>query len=95
LKIFVEYKIRKELRHTYISSINKLLKMNSNLEVFEGTDQKELFVEIWNNYSHQQYLIMKQERTNNIPQWNEINSCIEGGSEKIHIWHFTKLKMEA
>lgn len=93
MKIFVEYAIRKQCRKAYLLFINNMMEADSNVEIYEGTDQTGLFVEIWNDCNHQDYKMMKQERKSNKNlKWNELNSYIEGGAEKLHIWHFTKIK---
>lgn len=93
MKIFVEYTIRKENRQDYLIFINKVIKNNPNLEVYEGTDQKNLFVEIWSDCDLELYEAMKNERKNkDFSQWNDLSSYVEGGKEKLHIWHFTKLE---
>lgn len=78
-----------------------------NLELYEGSDQPGLFVEIWNGLSKEQYIQLKQARgkqglkedetaLNNNPfgntEWYRLDEWIKGGSEKVHIWHFEKVK---
>jgi hypothetical protein len=95
LKIFVEYTICKEYRHDYLQFISKVIKNNPNLEVYEGTDQKNLFVEIWSDCDLELYEAMKNERKNkDFSKWNELSSYIDGGKEKMNIWHFEKLQAD-
>jgi hypothetical protein len=88
--VFVEYQIQDEVRFSYLHYMQKL-KEQTGLMIYEGTDQKGLFVEIWSNIAFTDFLSFKQERLN--PQgdsvWKPLEPWIKGGLEKMHIWHFS------
>lgn len=90
MKIFVEYLIHEESKAIFEEIIEKLIANYSNVEVYEGTDQENLFVEIWNDRDFSYYEELKQERQlSSLPIWKELNNCIVGGAVKLHMWHFT------
>ena len=47
--VFVEYKVFPEKREAYLSRIRELMKNASGVQLYEGSDQPNLFVEIWHD----------------------------------------------
>lgn len=92
-KVFVEYAINPEYRESFLIYMQEWQKREGRLEVLEGTDQPGLFVEIWNEVSRDEYIILKDERlqqgggtTGNQAAWEK---WVKGGLSKLHMWHFT------
>jgi hypothetical protein len=89
-KVFVEYRIVEENRSSYIHYMQKVIKQ-TGLELFEGTDQPGLFVEIWSDVQYAAYESLKADRL--APKedsiWLPLALMIDGGIRKLHIWHFT------
>jgi hypothetical protein len=90
-KVLVEYTIVTKKRSEYLHYMQKIIKQ-TRLELIEGTDQPDLFVEIWSNVSYAEYESLKIERLN--PEkgsiWEPFGDMISGGLSKLHIWHFSK-----
>jgi hypothetical protein len=91
-KVFVEYTILQDMRLIYLNHMRELLKREGRLELLEGSDQPGLFVEIWSDVSHEEYVELKKQRLQttegNAQEWGK---WIKGGLEKIHIWHFINM----
>jgi hypothetical protein len=91
-KVFVEYAIIPEMRQVYLDYMQELCLREGRLELFEGSDQPGLFVEIWHDVSYEFYTLLKQERLNfassDSTPWEE---WVQGGKKKLHIWHFSKV----
>jgi hypothetical protein len=91
-KVFVEYTIKAENRTNYIQYM-QLMIAQTGLELFEGTEQANLFVEIWSNVSYSEFISLKKARLE--PEagsiWQPFEALISGGLNKLHIWHFSKL----
>ena len=85
---FAEYRIMDELRETYIGYTNQLLTEGHNVQLYEGTDQPGLFVEVWNAESHEIVEQIKKERCNERSPWFRVSEWIVGGPAKMHIWTF-------
>jgi hypothetical protein len=90
-KVFVEYTIVAEKRIPYLHYMQKMIKQ-TGLELMEGTDQPDLFVEIWSDVSYANYESLKLERLNPIKgsAWEPFGEMVTGGLSKLHIWHFNK-----
>jgi hypothetical protein len=88
--VFVEYKVFPEKREAYLSRIRKLLKTASGVQLYEGSDQPNLFVEIWQDCDAAQYRKIKQLRLQPGSAWAEIADFVPGGASRIHIWHFDR-----
>jgi hypothetical protein len=88
-KVFVEYTILQEMRLVYLNHMREWLKREGRMELLEGSDQPGLFVEIWNEVSYEDYVLLKKERLQPSPDqtfpWGD---WVKGGLAKIHIWHF-------
>ncbi|MNI43911.1 hypothetical protein D3C73_982580 [compost metagenome] len=91
-KVFVEYAINVTERENYIKYMQQWQEREGRLEWLEGTDQPELFVEIWNDMNYEEYISFKEQRLTGHAEtdanWDE---WIRGGLVKLHIWHFTKV----
>jgi hypothetical protein len=90
-KVFVEYTIDQAKRATYLHYMQIIIKQ-TGLELYEGTDQPGLFIEIWSNLSYVGYESLKKERLD--PEkgsdWESFGDMLLGGLSKLHIWHFSK-----
>ncbi|WNR45598.1 hypothetical protein [Paenibacillus roseipurpureus] len=94
-KVFVEYAIIPEFRDSFLIYMQQLLQREGRLELLEGTDQEGLFVEIWHEITYEDYVKIKQERLQenadngggNWEQW------VKGGKAKLHMWHFSSVKV--
>lgn len=105
-KVFVEYQILPAYTSNYSDWMAEVRAQYVDLELYEGSDQPGLFVEIWNGLSKEQYLLLKQARreqeqedgaaSQNNPfkdtPWFRLDEWVKGGREKVHIWHFEKVK---
>lgn len=90
-KVFVEYTIIHEKRTAYLHYMQKRIKQ-TGLELFESTDQPDLFVEIWSDVSYSAYLSLKKARIEPAKDslWEYFEGMILGGLKKLHFWHFSK-----
>jgi hypothetical protein len=94
-KVFIEYKVYPEKREQYLRFIKEMTEREPRMEVYEGTDQAGLFVEVWNGLDSGEYARLKQARTNEpSSEWAALHEFVPGGAEKIHIWHFTRIQAE-
>lgn len=86
--IFVEYRIDPSRREEYLQLVQAKLASYSNVVLYEGTDQPNVFVEQYMNTTEKQYLEMKRIRHSEESDWDLITDCIPGGRAKLHIWEF-------
>jgi hypothetical protein len=90
-KVFVEYAINSTERETYLTYMQEWMKREARLELYEGTDQPGLFVEIWHDVSYEEYAQLKQQRKENgmanLASFRE--EWLKGGFAKLHIWLFS------
>jgi hypothetical protein len=112
-KVFVEYKLDPRFREQYESWSRQVIEWTQSVQFqnvqfqsvqfYEGTDQPNLFVEIWDGMSHEQFLEFKDRRlSERFPDkqqaearlFREMNDWVEGGAAKLHIWHFGRLGKE-
>ncbi|MBE1444412.1 hypothetical protein [Paenibacillus sp. OAS669] len=106
-KVFVEYQILPAYRSNYSEWVTEVRALYENVEFFEGSDQPGLFVELWNDMSKEQYQLLKQVRQGQAEEreataydrnpfdstnWSRLGEWVKGGIEKVHIWHFEKVK---
>ncbi len=66
VSFFVEYRIEKEYRTSYLTWAAVLKQQFEQMDVYEGAEQPGLFVEIWNGLSDEAYAAMKAARTGTI-----------------------------
>lgn len=90
-KVFVEYTIKREAQEFYLIYMRELRKREGRLELFEGTDQPGLFVEIWDGLTFEEYEELKRQRLQAADQQDVWEDWIEGGIRKLHMWHFTSV----
>lgn len=58
--------------------------------LLEGTDQRGLFVEIWEavaDFAQFKHERLEQKQS----EWGVLLSYVDGGKDKIHIWEFTEI----
>jgi hypothetical protein len=90
--LFLEYKIKENRREDYLSWIRNR-RSEYGFELLEGSDQSGIFVELWRLVEHAETEKWMALRLNPAdPVWSPLHSCVEGGSSKIHIWHFQKVE---
>ncbi|MOA41440.1 hypothetical protein D3C78_1634000 [compost metagenome] len=85
---FAEYKILEEYREPFTSYTKLLLKDLPHVTLYEGTDQPNLFVEVWQAADAEEAERMKEERCNERSPWFPITDWIAGGAGKLHVWTF-------
>lgn len=86
---FAEYRIAAEHRDAYLAYTEMLLKgAAASMHIYEGTDQLNLFVEIWYANNEAEVEDMKKERCSERSSWYQIVEWIPGGADKMHVWTF-------
>ncbi len=104
--VFVEYRIDTSYRLQYLAWSGRLRDDFPQVELYEGTDQPGLFVELWSGLSDDQYRFMRAVRTRKEEyaaepgawdgtepdRWAPLEQWVPGGCAKIHIWQFQKVK---
>lgn len=89
--VFVEYKVFPEKRGAYLDWVRGISASHPELEHYEGTDQPNLFVELWHGFGQRQYLDFKRNRTElPVDPWSGLADFVPGGLAKVHIWHFRR-----
>lgn len=77
------------------------------MEVYEGTEQPNLFVEIWSGLSDEEYAALKTARIGGgggeasdgpadgrLDGWRTMERWVVGGRGKIHMWQFKPIEAE-
>jgi hypothetical protein len=73
----------------YLAYADTLMKESgNNVHLYEGTDQINLFVEIWSASTEEEAEDIKKERCNERSPWYRIAEWIPGGADKMHVWTF-------
>lgn len=87
---FAEYKIRPEEKEKYLAYTRELLGREpyKTVQLYEGTDQPCLFVELWAADTGDHAEQIKKERCNKRSPWYRVSEWIPGGADKMHIWTF-------
>jgi len=85
---FAEYKIEEQSRADYLAYTGQLLNEQNNVCLYEGTDQINLFVEIWYADNEAEAEQIKKERCSERSPWYRISEWIIGGADKMHVWSF-------
>ncbi|QNK56198.1 hypothetical protein [Paenibacillus sp. PAMC21692] len=85
---FAEYRISPEFQEQYEAATKLLLTETEGVELYEGTDQPGLFVEIWRAADVAQAERIKKERCSERSSWAVLTPMILGGSAKLHVWTF-------
>ncbi|WP_379167015.1 hypothetical protein [Paenibacillus roseus] len=60
----------------------------SNMNIYEGTDQHGLFVELWQSESGEGAQQIKEERCSEHSSFAAVGEWISGGASKLHAWVF-------
>ncbi|MEK8129635.1 hypothetical protein WMW72_17140 [Paenibacillus filicis] len=98
--VFTEYKIDAIHRTDYLTWAADLKQEFAELEIYEGTEQPNLFVEIWSGLSQEKYAALKAARIgedSRIAQdeesgrWRTMELWVAGGRPKIHMWQFSPI----
>ncbi|NIK78431.1 hypothetical protein FHS15_003569 [Paenibacillus castaneae] len=85
---FAEYQIAPEHRQLFLDYTKTLLANVHDVYLYEGTDQPNLFVEVWNAPNAEEAERIKKERCDERSPWFFITEWIVGGEAKMHIWTF-------
>lgn len=86
---FAEYKIMHEYIDMYRDMIDELRTREARpFQLYEGTDQPGLFVEIWHADSCEEAERVKEERLDERSSWSALSQWIPGGPAKLHVWTF-------
>lgn len=86
---FAEYKIMPEYVEMYRDKVGELRKQETRpFQLYEGTDQPGLFVEIWHADSYEEAERVKGERMEERSPWSALSQWIPGGPAKLHVWTF-------
>ncbi|TMV46486.1 hypothetical protein FE783_26365 [Paenibacillus mesophilus] len=89
--VFVEYKVFPEKREAYLQWFKTLTMAETRLELYEGSDQPDLFVELWRDFGPDEYREFKKSRQESPESpWAELADFVPGGSAKVHIWYFQR-----
>lgn len=100
IQVFVEYKVIEEKKDEYYGKMKDLALVMEKIgakdfKVFEGADQVNLFVEMFQVPAMSSYHKLKRKRCEEEAEqgvfWQAINDCVEGGKEKIHMWAFLRV----
>lgn len=87
--VFVEYRIAVESRVDYLEWISR--HREANVMIYEGEEQANLFVEVWEAQTKDAAEAIKEQRQAGQSVWSEVTQWIEGGSAKMHVWLFRPL----
>lgn len=99
IQVFVEYKVLEEKKEEYLRKVKDLEivlhKIGAvDFKVYEGADQPNLFVEMFQVPEMSNYQKLKRKRVLEDAQegvfWQAINNCVEGGKDKINMWAFVR-----
>lgn len=91
ITVFAEYRVKEEERNNYLDWIAPI-RERAGFDLYEGTDQKSLFVEIWTVADEEAYIALKKERTDNPDSvWRKLDLFVTGGIAKAHMWAFRKV----
>jgi hypothetical protein len=93
---FAEYPIHSDYRDHYMKWVGEMTRRYAQLQVYEGTDQPNLFVESWEGMSHEDFTKMKQFRQEGLGEGDadlrQVSQWLAEGKVKINMWHFQKVK---
>lgn len=86
---FAEYRIMPEHRQAYLSYASQVAKgTQPEPTIYEGTDQPNVFVELWTAPSEAEAEVIKQKRRSEQSPWHRVQEWVEGGEAKVHVWTF-------
>jgi hypothetical protein len=90
--LFIEYKILSQYRKAYLEWIGEK-RRELGFELLEGSSQPGLFVELWRDMTLEMAGEWETRRLDvNNPDWAFLHGCLDGGTAKLHIWHFDKVE---
>lgn len=101
--VFVEYAIKPECRDEYLVWMERVRRLHPETEWYESEVQPGLFVELWRGQDAEGFERMKWLRTGeysapeSLPDqdpehWSALDDWVPGGSAKIRMWPFRKVK---
>lgn len=91
--VFAEYRIVSEKRESYLHFMREVVSRYPETEWYEGTDQPDLFVEVWRGMGKRDYERWKAARLDpRNEEWSPLHAMIPGGTAKLHIWHFSAVR---
>ncbi|EFM08711.1 conserved hypothetical protein [Paenibacillus curdlanolyticus YK9] len=86
---FAEYCITPEHRQAYLAYSAQVARQGESAPtIYEGTDQPNVFVELWTAPTEAEAEVIKQERLSEQSPWHRIKEWVEGGEAKVHVWTF-------
>ncbi|MBW7456477.1 hypothetical protein ACFOLF_10005 [Paenibacillus sepulcri] len=85
---FVEYQISEEFIMDYRSWAAIQQAEFNDFQLYEGTDQPLLFVEVWEAPNEEAALAIKKERCSERSSWFTMSQWVQGGAARIHAWTF-------
>ncbi len=85
---FVEYKIEPWHRESFLIFTADIKKQFPEVLIYEGADQPNLFVEVWNCQTKSAAEQIKEERLSGRSPWAVLTDWIVGGRAKLHVWTF-------
>lgn len=85
---FVEYRIASEFEADYRGWITARQAELRSFQLYEGTDQPLLFVEVWEAKDEESADMIKKERCSERSSWHAMADWVQGGAPKIHAWTF-------
>ncbi|MCM3748241.1 hypothetical protein M3223_12835 [Paenibacillus pasadenensis] len=86
--LMVEYKIKEEHLAEYSSLLRELQLQHPEVQLFQGTDQPGLYVEIWPADSEEEAAARQEERLDGRSAWKPIGDWTAGEPGRIHAWTF-------
>ncbi|GGD75404.1 hypothetical protein [Paenibacillus nasutitermitis] len=85
---FVEYQISEDHANEYRAWMKIRQAENSGFQLFEGTDQPLLFVEVWEAPGEEAAMAIKKERCSERSSWHAMVKWVPRGASGIHAWTF-------
>ena len=91
---FVEYHIEVQFVASYLKWIGEKLAAENGVKLYEGTDQLNLFVEVWEAADEEAARAIKEERCSQRSSWHRMAEWVPGGAPKIHAWTFKPVPVQ-
>lgn len=80
--IFAEYQIIGHQRQSYFQYLKQRSASDLDVEIYEGKQQPNLFVEVWKSASLDEVRALLMD--------GRLEAYVSGGAAKIHIWEFIR-----
>ncbi|WP_172371641.1 hypothetical protein [Sporosarcina jiandibaonis] len=100
LKVFIEYNIKSPERKLFLSLLPQIKILHEKkwdvlkYQVYEGTDQPNLFVEEFLIRNIQEFKdIERFRRTSQDQVWKSFERCLLENREKVNIWSFKTIEL--